>query len=189
VSESEAWRTIARIATGIDRTEALLTHLEEKVNDIAATVSRMTIGHGAPEEIGVTDALTFAELVALYRDHPRWAVWLPAPGGQWAAARPAGSRPPGPEMPLIWVDAGTPAELGARMGQADGTLALGQGQLLGGWPRSHQGTSGCGGGWGCSSGRSAGGWSVFGCCKSAWCWSGGGITGVGGCAVGGATFG
>jgi len=57
------------------------------------------------EEFGVTEALTLAGTVALYRDHPRWAVWLPAPGGGQAAVRPADSRPPGPEVPMLWVQA------------------------------------------------------------------------------------
>jgi hypothetical protein len=69
------------------------------------------------------DPLTLAELAVLYRDHPRWAVWIPAAGGEWAAARPAGSRPPAPEVPMIWVHAGTAAELGRRMSRADAGLS------------------------------------------------------------------
>ncbi len=37
----------------------------------------------------------------------------------WVAVRPAGSRPPGPEVPMLWVAAETAAELGARMRVAD----------------------------------------------------------------------
>lgn len=77
----------------------------------------------ALEGLGVTDARAIAEVVALHRVHPQWAVWLPAPGGQWVAARPAGSRPPGPEVAMIWVHADTATGLGARMGQADASLA------------------------------------------------------------------
>ena len=55
-------------------------------------------------------------LALLYRNHPRWALWLPlSPGGPWTAVRPAGSRPPGPGVPLLWVSAATAAELGERM--------------------------------------------------------------------------
>jgi hypothetical protein len=154
VSESEAWRTITRIGTGIDRIDAHLSQLEAKVGELASAVSRLTVGQAAAgrpeleermeepggasretglasrvggllEECGVTDALAIAEVVALYRDHPQWAVWLPVPGGQWGAARPAGSRPPGPEMPMVWVRADTVSELGGRMGQADSSLAPG----------------------------------------------------------------
>jgi hypothetical protein len=35
---------------------------------------------GALEQSGVMEALALAEAVALYRDHPRWAVWLPTAG-------------------------------------------------------------------------------------------------------------
>ena len=75
------------------------------------------------EQHGLTDALTLAELVVLYRDHPLWAVWMPAAGGEWAAVRPAGSRPPGPEVPMLWVRAGTAADLGGRMSRADAGLS------------------------------------------------------------------
>jgi hypothetical protein len=75
------------------------------------------------EQLGVTDALTLAEVAVLHRDHPRWAVWVPAVGGEWAAVRPAGSRPPGPEVPMLWVRADTAAELGSRMSRADESLS------------------------------------------------------------------
>jgi hypothetical protein len=74
------------------------------------------------EQLGFTDALTLAEVAVLQQGHPRWAVWVPAAGGEWAAARPAGSRPPGPEVPMLWVRAGTAAELGGRMSRADAGL-------------------------------------------------------------------
>ena len=74
------------------------------------------------EQHGVTDALTLAEVVVLYRDHPRWSIWMPVAGGEWAAVRPAGSRPPGPEVPMLWVHAGTAADLGGRMSRADERL-------------------------------------------------------------------
>jgi hypothetical protein len=81
--------------------------------------------HGVLEELGVTDALLLGEAVALCRDHPRWAVWLPAAGGGWAAVRPVGVRPPGPKIPMLWLDADTADELRARMQHADAGLYLG----------------------------------------------------------------
>jgi hypothetical protein len=75
------------------------------------------------EQLGLRDALALAEVAVLQRDHPRWAVWVPAAGGEWAAVRPAGSRPPGPEVPMLWVYAGTAAELGGRMSRADAGLS------------------------------------------------------------------
>jgi hypothetical protein len=74
------------------------------------------------ERLGFTDALTLAEVAVLHRDHPRWAVWVPAAGGEWAAARPAGSRPSGPDVAMLWVRASTAAELGGRMSRVDGGL-------------------------------------------------------------------
>ena len=75
------------------------------------------------EQHGLTDALALAEVVVLYRDHPRWAIWMPVADGEWAAVRPAGSRPPGPEVPMLWVHAGTVADLGGRMSRADARLS------------------------------------------------------------------
>jgi hypothetical protein len=75
------------------------------------------------EGAGVADALVVAEAVVLCRDHPEWAVWRPAPGGGWTAVRPAGSRPPGPEVAMVWVQADSAGELDARMRRADGALA------------------------------------------------------------------
>jgi hypothetical protein len=145
MNESEAWRAI----TGIDRTDARLSHVKAKVSELAATVGRLTDGRtasseweggmeesrgasgdidlvsrvrGVLEELGLRDAQVVAEMVALYRDHPRWAVWLPMPGGQWEAARPAGSRPPSPEVPMIWVHADTAAGLADQMRGVDGQL-------------------------------------------------------------------
>jgi hypothetical protein len=71
------------------------------------------------ERLGFAAALALAEVAVLHRDHQRWAVWVPAAGGEWAAARPAGSRPPGPDVAMLWVRAGTAAELGARMSRVD----------------------------------------------------------------------
>lgn len=85
--------------------------------DLASVVRR------ALEQFAVADAAAIADAVALHRDHPRWAVWLPAGGCEWAAMRPASSRPPAPELPMVWVRGGTAAELSARMRQADAALS------------------------------------------------------------------
>jgi hypothetical protein len=62
------------------------------------------------------------QVIALYREFPAWAVWLPHGGRQWTAVRPASARAPGPELPMIWVQAGTAEELVARMRGADAQL-------------------------------------------------------------------
>ena len=68
---------------------------------------------------------SFTEVVGLLRDHPRWAVWLPAGGTVWTAVRPAGSRLPGPEVPLLWVNAGTAGDLGRLMLDVDQEISGG----------------------------------------------------------------
>jgi hypothetical protein len=60
-----------------------------------------------------------AATVALHRDFPAWAIWLPVQEGEWTAIRPASARPPGPGLPMIWVHAATSVELAARMRAAD----------------------------------------------------------------------
>jgi hypothetical protein len=60
-----------------------------------------------------------AEAIVLMRNHPQWAIWLPASGSDWAAIRPASSRPPAPELPTIWVHAGTARDLARLMQAAD----------------------------------------------------------------------
>ena len=62
------------------------------------------------------------QVIALYREFPAWAVWLPHRGRRWAAVRPASARPPAPDLPMIWVHADTAAELAARMRGADAQL-------------------------------------------------------------------
>jgi hypothetical protein len=71
------------------------------------------------------DQTLLTEVVGLLRDHPRWAVWLPAGGRVWTAVRPAGSRVPGPEVPLLWVHAGTVSELGRLMRDVDQEISGG----------------------------------------------------------------
>ncbi len=62
------------------------------------------------------------QVVALYREFPAWAVWLPYRVRRWAAVRPASARAPGPDLPMIWVQADTAAELAVRMRSADAQL-------------------------------------------------------------------
>jgi hypothetical protein len=99
--------------------------LMEEPSAASRDVGLVFVIHSVLEELGVTDALALGEAVALCRDHPRWAVWLPTVGGRWAAVRPAGVLPPGPEVPTLWVDADTADELRARMQQADAGLLRG----------------------------------------------------------------
>lgn len=72
----------------------------------------------------VTDARQMiAEVIMLHREFPAWAVWLPGQGLSWAAVRPASARAPGPDLPMVWVHAATPADLADRMRAVDGQLA------------------------------------------------------------------
>jgi hypothetical protein len=71
------------------------------------------------------DQSFFAEVARLMRDHPRWAIWLPADGRIWTAIRPAGSRPPTPDLPRLWVHAVTAGELGRLMQDVDQELSGG----------------------------------------------------------------
>jgi len=77
----------------------------------------------ALEQLGAPHSRALAEIVWLHLDHPQWAVWLPVDGRDWTAVRSAGSRPPGPEMPLLWVHATTAAQLDVRMRSADSGLS------------------------------------------------------------------
>jgi hypothetical protein len=71
------------------------------------------------EQVTQEEEAVLAEAIILLRDHPQWAIWLPASGGIWAAIRPASSRPPSPELPTIWVHAETASELANLMQAAD----------------------------------------------------------------------
>jgi len=66
-----------------------------------------------------------AAVIVLHRQFPAWAVWPPHRGRRWIAVRAASARAPGPEAPLVWVSAGSAAELGARMRRAEGGLSPG----------------------------------------------------------------
>ena len=85
--------------------------------DSARAVSVTTVEEGV-----------LTEAVILLRDHPQWAIWLPASGGDWTAIRPASSRPPSPELPTIWIHADTASELAQLMRSADEQVS-GRGDL------------------------------------------------------------
>lgn len=70
-----------------------------------------------------TDPETLAAVTSLYREHSRWAIWPPRTRfGKWTAVRPASSRAPGPELPLLWAAGDTAVELSAQMRRADEAL-------------------------------------------------------------------
>jgi hypothetical protein len=79
----------------------------------------MELDMGAvPSVIDALMVVTAAQLATLHLGFPAWGIWPPA-NGQWTAVRPAAARPPAPALPMIWVQAATPAELAARMRAAD----------------------------------------------------------------------
>ena len=60
------------------------------------------------------------EAAILIHDHPHWAIWVPRGQAGWTAVRPASSRPPAPELPMLWISAGSASELARMMDSADG---------------------------------------------------------------------
>jgi len=91
--------------------------------DVGRNEDLISAVRSAFEQFGSANAQAVAEVVSLYLDHPLWAMWAPVAGRGWVAVRPAGSRPPAPEVPMVWVAAETAVELGARMRVADAGLA------------------------------------------------------------------
>ena len=90
-----------------------------------------SMAHGGDGEAAIHEALagldsattrTLAETVILLRKHPSWAVWMPAGRRDWTATRPASSRSPGPDLPMVWAHAATSAELDNLMRAADAQL-------------------------------------------------------------------
>lgn len=69
------------------------------------------------------DVHALAEAAILMHDHPRWAVWIPRDQAGWTAARPASSRRPAPELPMLWINAESASELADMMDSADGQAA------------------------------------------------------------------
>lgn len=83
--------------------------------------------HALPPEtlagLGTDARRVIADVIVLHREFPAWAVWLPGQGRSWTAVRPASARAPGPDLPMVWAHATTPAELADRMRAVDGQLA------------------------------------------------------------------
>jgi hypothetical protein len=73
--------------------------------------------------LGAEATQAIGEVIALYGEFPAWAVWLPYQGRAWAAVRPASPRPPGPDLPMVWIHAATSVELADRMRAVDAQLA------------------------------------------------------------------
>jgi hypothetical protein len=71
-------------------------------------------------DAGASQAIS--AIIALHREFPAWAVWLPSAGRSWTAVRPASGRVPGPDLPMVWVNAPTAAELAERMRAVDAQL-------------------------------------------------------------------
>ena len=67
-----------------------------------------------------------AEVIVLHREFTEWAVWLPHGGRPWIAVRPASARAAGPDLPMIWADGRTAADLAARMRATDAQLTPGR---------------------------------------------------------------
>ena len=63
------------------------------------------------------------QVIVLHREFPAWAVWPPHRGRSWTAVRPASARAPGADLPMVWVQAVTAAELADRMRGVDAQLA------------------------------------------------------------------
>jgi hypothetical protein len=74
----------------------------------------------------VAEESYLAEVVTLLRDYPRWAIWLPTHGRRWTSVRPASSRQPAPDLPMLWAYAESAGEL-ARMMNAIDEQASGRG--------------------------------------------------------------
>ena len=88
--------------------------------DEEAGISPLLLETLAGLDTGASQAVT--EMIVLHCQFPAWAVWLPYRGRRWTAVRPASARAPGPDLPMIWVQAVTAAELAARMRGADAQL-------------------------------------------------------------------
>jgi hypothetical protein len=73
--------------------------------------------------LGPEDKQAITEVIALYREFPAWAVWLPHGGRPWTAVRPASARVPGPDLPMVWTQAETVTGLAGKMRSVDAQLA------------------------------------------------------------------
>jgi hypothetical protein len=92
---------------------------DEHPQAIAHGCQGWDVTHNDPAQATPEEGMALAEALTLMRDHPRWAIWLPADGEDWTAIRPASSRPPAPELPTIWIHAASATELAQLMQAAD----------------------------------------------------------------------
>jgi hypothetical protein len=99
----------------------------DRTDEVSGEAQALTALGDALDLLDAGRVRVLAEAVILLRAHPRWAIWRPAGSHEWTAVRPAGSSPPGPDMPMIWVRAGTAGELAGMMRRADSQLPPGAG--------------------------------------------------------------
>jgi hypothetical protein len=106
--------------------ESLLPQLDRKLDAISAqletTLTRLDAIVAHPG-IAPDDREAISQLIALHREFPAWAVWLPHRGGPWVATRMASSRAPCPGLPVVWVDGVSVTDLAGRMRSVDAQLA------------------------------------------------------------------
>jgi hypothetical protein len=84
------------------------------------------------DQLGGRDGGHLDQMYLLVRAFPCWAIWQPVGSGEWTAVRPASSRLPDPELPMVWVQAANAGELADRMWRTDTQVAPRDGQP--GWP-------------------------------------------------------
>ena len=89
------------------------------VDGLSGTARALTALGDALERLDASGVRVLAEVAFLLRAHPHWAIWMPVGGREWTAVRSAGSSQPSPEIPMIWVRAGTAGELADMMRRAD----------------------------------------------------------------------
>jgi hypothetical protein len=97
----------------------------DRIDGLSGKAQALTALGDALEWLDAGSVRVLAEVAILLRTHPQWAIWRPASGGEWTAVRPAGSSPPSPEIPMIWVRAATAGELADIMRRADSQLLPG----------------------------------------------------------------
>jgi hypothetical protein len=91
-------------------------------SDASREVRVLTALGGVLDWLGTRGVRVLVEAAILLRAHPHWAVWAPTEDRGWTAVRPASSRPPSPDLPMVWVQAGTAGELAGMMRAADDQL-------------------------------------------------------------------
>jgi hypothetical protein len=97
----------------------------DRIDGLSGKAQALTALGDAMERLDAGSIRVLVEVAILLRAHPQWAIWLPVGGREWTAVRPAGSSPPSPEIPMIWVRAATAGELADMMRRADSQLLPG----------------------------------------------------------------